>query len=232
MAKSKTKRPGALLTLQALAIWLVYRLLVLTWRIRVVEDPSVAEARRDGRPCVFAHWHGDELVVAHLAGRYRIATMTSTSADGQIMDSVIRRLGGVTARGSSSRGGMGALKGLVRLCREGRNASVAVDGPRGPLHQVKPGVLQIARLAGGVIVPVGQAASKRHVFENSWNQAKLPWPFARVLIYFGPAQSPSAEAVKQDAAALATQLGERIHDAGRSAEDRLAECEPRYRKRR
>lgn len=221
VAKSRKRKSSLLLTLEAVSIWLVYRLLVLTWRIRIIEDPSVTEARREGRPCIFAHWHGDELAVAHLAGRYRIATMTSTSTDGQIMDGVIRRLGGVTARGSSSRGGKAALKGLVRLCREGRNASVAVDGPRGPLHEVKPGVFQIARLTDGVVVPVGQAASKRHVFENSWNKAKLPWPFARVVIYFGPAQAPSAEAIKQEGDVLAARLGEQIHDAGRSAEASL-----------
>ncbi|WP_423246900.1 DUF374 domain-containing protein [Spectribacter hydrogenoxidans] len=69
--------------------------------------------------------------------------------------------------GSSSRGGARGLKGLIRLCRGGHNVSIAVDGPRGPRHQVKPGVFPIARLSGGVIVPVGIACSHRHVFKNS-----------------------------------------------------------------
>lgn len=200
------------------AIWLFYRLLVLTWRIRIVEHDSVSRARREGQSCVFAHWHGDELVFAQLAGAYRIATMTSTSADGELMDFVIRRLGGTAVRGSSTRGAKAALKGLVRLCRQGWNASVAVDGPRGPLHKVKPGVFQTARLTDAVIVPVGQAASSRHVFENAWNKAELPWPFARVVVYFGATQSaPDSSAAMQEAT-IGDDLGERIHAASRYAE--------------
>lgn len=202
----------------SVSIWLLYRLLALTWRKRAIEDPSVSEARRAGRNCIFAHWHGDELAIAHLAGRYRIATMTSRSADGRLMDFVIRRLGGVTARGSSSSGGMGALKGLVRLCRHGRNASVAVDGPRGPRHRVKPGVFQLARLTDGVIVPVGVAASRGHVFENSWNRAQLPWPFARVVVCFGPVQPAMTTRADCDEAAVSDRLADAIHAASRHAE--------------
>lgn len=217
MGKKTNKFARAQLLCQGIGIWLIYRLLVLTWRVRVVEHDTVTQARSGDHPCVFAHWHGDELVVAQLAGRYRIATMTSQSADGQLMDFVLRRLGGTSVSGSSSRGARAALKGLVRLCRQGWNASVAVDGPRGPLHKVKPGVFQIARLADAVIVPVGQAASNRYVFENAWNKAKLPWPFARVVVYFGPTQSSPASSADMQDATLGDDLGESIHAASRYA---------------
>src|SRR5690606_18737721 len=109
-------------------------------------------------------WHGDELAVLHLVKRYRLATMTSTSKDGAIIDYVIRKLGGDTSRGSSTRGAVTALKGLVRLGRSGRVLSLAVDGPKGPIYEPKPGVFELSKLCGAAIVPVGVAVTKAHVF--------------------------------------------------------------------
>lgn len=214
------------------AVWLLYWLWSATWRKTVVEHPTVAYARRDGRPLVFAHWHGDELAIVHLVGRYHIATMTSTSQDGRLMERVVRRLGGRTCSGSSTRGGMSALKGLVRLCRSGHNASMAVDGPRGPLHEVKPGVFQLARLAGGAIVPVGVASDSALVFHKSWNQARLPWPFTRVVTYFGPVEEPPVRHGAMSYTEPARQLATAIDSAGEHARKRcrLAGAGPgRYR---
>jgi lysophospholipid acyltransferase (LPLAT)-like uncharacterized protein len=167
--------------------WIVlmtYRLWSWTWRIKCIESPGMIAARRRGDTLIYAHWHGDELCIVPLVGPYKIATMTSTSKDGQLIDFVIRHLGGATSRGSSTRGGIGALKGLVRLLRGGYSASMAVDGPKGPIHQVKPGVFELSRLAQKRIVPFGAAASNAFVFHKSWNKARLPKPFARVTVWF------------------------------------------------
>lgn len=164
--------------------WVFYRLWTWTWRIQCVESDGLKAAKIAGEPLVFAHWHGDELCILPLITSYRIATMTSTSKDGQLIDFIIRRLGGATSRGSSTRGGVGALKGMVRLVREGYRGSMAVDGPKGPLHRVKPGIFELSRLAGAKIVPVGTSTNRAIVFQKSWNKAKLPKPFAKICVYF------------------------------------------------
>ena len=112
--------------------------------------------------------------------------MTSTSVDGQLIDYVIRKLGGATAKGSSTRGGSNALRGLVSagLMEEGYRASMAVDGPKGPIYQVKPGVFELSKLAGAWIAPLGVANSSQFVFQKSWNKARLPKPFRSVVVCF------------------------------------------------
>src|SRR5947199_10015401 len=105
-------------------VWFFYRAWTWTWRITVIEPPAFALAKKNGERIAFAHWHGDELHVVPLVTQYRIATMTSTSKDGQLIDFVIRRLGGATTRGSSTRGAVQALKGLVRLVPHGYRASL------------------------------------------------------------------------------------------------------------
>ena len=165
-------------------IWLVYRLWTGTWRIQLEESEGMRALLKSGHPIIFAHWHGDELSIIPTVPHYRIATMTSTSKDGELMDSVLRKLGAATSRGSSTRGGSSALKGLIRLVKLGHRASMAVDGPKGPLHQVKPGVFELSRLTNAQIIPLGAASSRAIVFEKSWNKAKLPKPFAKVIIHF------------------------------------------------
>src|SRR5690349_5707132 len=89
-------------------IYLFYRLWTLTWRVQMVEYPELTQMLKNNQPVVFSHWHRDEISIVHLVRPYRIATMTSTSKDGLLIDYVIRKFGGATAKGSSTRGGAGA----------------------------------------------------------------------------------------------------------------------------
>lgn len=198
--------------LPALA-WHFYGSWIATWRQSIYEHPLLIEALRNREPMIFAHWHGDELAVLSMVRRYGLATMTSLSRDGMLIDGIIKRFGGKTSRGSSSRDGASALRGLVRLCREGHPASVAVDGPRGPAHQVKPGVFELSRLAGARIFPSGVSTNRAIVFRKSWNRAYLPHLFSRVGIHIG---EPLALLTKNDDPKdplLAKRLQGMLHEA-------------------
>lgn len=203
-------------------VYWFYRAMYSTWRIQYSEHPAAARLIAERKPVLLAHWHGDELAIIHLVKKLKLATMTSTSKDGSLVDYVIQRLGGHTSRGSSTRGAVTALKGLVRLCREGHPTSMAVDGPKGPLHQVKPGVFELSRLCGAPIVPVGVFAQNAFVFKKSWNKAILPFPFSKVVIYFG---SPLNELTRDDdpkSPTLALQLASAINDASSYAGKTIA----------
>jgi lysophospholipid acyltransferase (LPLAT)-like uncharacterized protein len=86
-------------------------------------------------------------------------------------------------RGSSSKGGRQALREIKKLVHEGYRVGHIVDGPRGPLGVVKPGLLLIAQASGMPIVPVITSAEKKWVF-NSWDRFMVPKPFSRVIIRF------------------------------------------------
>ncbi|MBK8202345.1 MAG: lysophospholipid acyltransferase family protein [Bdellovibrionales bacterium] len=197
--------------------WIFYRLLSATWRVRVIEDPLFVSRKGAGLPTVLAHWHGDELAVLHLVSRLHLATMTSTSSDGQIIDYVIRRLGGVTSKGSSTRGGIVALKGLLRWGKSGRPVSMAVDGPKGPLHQVKSGVFEISRLLDAPIFPVGVFCTNVFVFKKSWNRAILPFPFSRIAIVFDKPLAPVSKQADPRSSELAERLSLSLDNAKQQA---------------
>ncbi|MEO0335432.1 MAG: lysophospholipid acyltransferase family protein [Pseudomonadota bacterium] len=197
-------------------LWL-YRLFFWSWRTRVEEPPELQKALKENAPIVFAHWHGHELILAQMVRRYKLATMTSMSKDGQLIDFVVIKLGGVTSKGSSSRGAVGALKGMVRLVRAGHPASMAVDGPRGPIYEVKPGVFELSRLAKAKVFPVGIAASNTWISKKSWNQAILPKPFSPVAITYGDSMGPITSNQDPKSADLSASLKQRISDACQQA---------------
>ncbi len=169
------------------AIWAFYRLLAATWRIREAQPPKLVEKRAPaGHPFIVAFWHGDELSILGLHRRYQVAGMVSTSRDGEMMARSLELLDIKCARGSSTRGGASALKGMCRLSREGRIPVIAVDGPRGPYHKAKPGIFTLSALLGAEIIPAGIACSRALVFRKTWNQAYLPYPFAKIQVVWGP----------------------------------------------
>lgn len=196
-------------------VWSFFKALSSTWKVSVDETPEMKEAFKNQTPMILAHWHGDEIALICLVSRYRLATITSTSKDGEMMNTVIRLLGGRTSRGSSTRGAVNALKGLIRILKtEKRNTSFAVDGPKGPIHQVKPGVFELSRLTGSSIFCVGVACDKKWVFHKAWNKAYLPKPFAKIYIqWLGPFGPVSKE---QDPRSL--ELAKQVQDALQNAQ--------------
>ncbi len=58
------------------------------------------------------------------------------------------------------------------------------DGPRGPREVLKPGVIVLARLSGAPIVPIAVGASREWRL-RSWDEFRIPRPFARCVVRFG-----------------------------------------------
>jgi lysophospholipid acyltransferase (LPLAT)-like uncharacterized protein len=203
-------------------LFLFYSVLKFTWRIRVVESASFQAALKDGRPMVFAHWHGDIPAILYLLKRYRAAAIISQSKDGDLVDFVARLLGGKTARGSSHRGGAAGLKGMLRLCRDGYRPSVAVDGPKGPRHKVKPGVLEISRVISGGLYPLTVACDRRWVFPKAWDKAFLPKPFAKIVVVWGDEVPAVARTEDSRDPQLAERLEVAMTNAGQQARKLVA----------
>ena len=205
--------------------WLVfftYKLLSMTWRTTVYESDQLKQDLKNKRPIIFAHWHGDELAIVQLIPRYKLSTMTSTSKDGQLIDFAIRKLGGKTSRGSSTRGAITALKGLIRLCKSGHPSSMAVDGPTGPIYKVKPGVFELSLLAKARIYPAGVTCNSRYTFHKSWNKVFLPKPFAKIIVYLDTPMNIVSKSQRQEFSKLSETLEKQLFDARRKSAKLIA----------
>jgi lysophospholipid acyltransferase (LPLAT)-like uncharacterized protein len=183
-------------------VYVLYRLIFLTVRVREVNRPlALVNAIKTGGPLVMAHWHGDEWFFLRLWGKRPITVLSSHSEQGTRMERVLRWLGFNVTRGSSSRGGAAGLRVLVEAGKRGQFVALAVDGPKGPRHVVKPGIIQLARLTQLNIVPLVGTSSRHLLLKKSWNQARLPLPFSRVTIAYGPPISVARDANENEAEA-------------------------------
>lgn len=157
--------------------WLV-RLWIATLRCRRV-GPAF-----EG-PAVVAFFHGDQLPLLRIRPAPPVVAPVSLSSDGQLQRRVLAGFGIESVRGSSSRGGSRAARGLLRALRAGAMVLVAVDGPRGPRGGVKPGVAFLARVAGVPVYPVGVGVASGRRLRRAWDRFLLPCPFTRTTIVVG-----------------------------------------------
>jgi lysophospholipid acyltransferase (LPLAT)-like uncharacterized protein len=125
--------------------------------------------------------------------RRRIVVMTSQSFDGEYIARFIQRLGYGAARGSSTRGGVGALVEMARLMRAGCPTAFTIDGPKGPKYVTKMGAVLLAKKTGQPILPLGITSAK-YWQAKSWDQFQVPWPFTHALVDFAPPIHVSADA--------------------------------------
>lgn len=162
---------------------LALRALVATLRVRR-EEAAVAPLWAAHAPVIYAVWHGRILLLPRLYGRRGSHVLASRSRDGELVARWMTRFGLVPVRGSSTRGGGEALRQLARALREGGEVVVVPDGPTGPREVLKSGVIALARLSGAPIVPTAVAASREWRL-RSWDEFRIPKPFARCVVRFG-----------------------------------------------
>jgi len=110
--------------------------------------------------------------------------MISQHRDGELIARAVRPLGIEAVRGSSTRGGRGALRKILQAYAEGASLAWTPDGPRGPRRVAKSGVIHTARATGALIVPVA-AAARWHGRLGSWDRMILPWPGSRLVFVVG-----------------------------------------------
>jgi lysophospholipid acyltransferase (LPLAT)-like uncharacterized protein len=163
---------------------LVLRFLAMT----IHKEVSFAERPQkfwdQGQPIIAAFWHQRLLMMPFLPRRGKVGILISQHRDGEFIARAVKLFGVDAVRGSTTRGGFSALRGMIRFFRTGANIAITPDGPQGPKHIVQIGVVELARQTGAPILPVTYSASRRKVFA-SWDNFILPLPFSRVAYIWG-----------------------------------------------
>lgn len=160
--------------------YLLVRVLSATLRVRHVHPEHA-----DTPQYILTFWHRQLLP---LLGRARwkrpITVMISRSKDGQLIADVLSLFGVQSARGSSSRGGSEAMRGLLREARDGKSIVFTPDGPRGPAGVLKDGVIFAAKATQLPILPVA-FAGKNVIVLRSWDRMIIPKPFSKGFVLYG-----------------------------------------------
>lgn len=190
-ASVQTARPRVrinVLSGGSLALAYLAGMIIRTWvaTLRITTAPESAKTLgRCERPVLFALWHDRLFMAGAIARQFRghrpLHALISTSKDGAWLTAFFATMGLCAVRGSSSKGGREAASQLIGLLRDGHDAGITPDGPRGPAHIAKPGALIVARRGGAEVVLLGFAYEKSWRL-RSWDKFQLPYPFSRVQV--------------------------------------------------
>jgi lysophospholipid acyltransferase (LPLAT)-like uncharacterized protein len=136
---------------------------------------------------VLCVWH-DVLLIPTIVppreNRRRSCCLVSKHQDGSYLADAMDFLGYSTVRGSTKRGGAGALKQLLDDTA-GKHIVITPDGPRGPRRRLKPGAIFVASQTGRPICPGAYACRSAWKIQGSWTDMVIPKPFTTVYVVTG-----------------------------------------------
>lgn len=174
---------------KTLLAYIFIRLLSLTYRFKYLNREVVDEVIKTSphKNYLFSLWHQNLIgaILSEMGNKH--AVIVSPSNDGELVAKTCEWLGHETARGSSSRGGGSALKRMIKLLRDGIPGAITVDGPRGPAKEPKPGIFELAYLSKTPIIPLSVIPNSYWSFEKSWDNFRVPRPFATFYVHYGKA---------------------------------------------
>jgi len=196
------------------------RLQCATWRVEIrglerLDDMLTAKKR-----ALLVFWHGKYLPLFALMRGRKVCVFSSDSFRGRVIDEICRRFG---YRCFLLRQDQRAS--VLDLMEEAlvpwNLAGLAVDGPLGPYHTVKPGAIKLAAALGFVVVPVTTASHRKRVIARRWDRMELPALFTRVVLVVGePLQIPSSLS-EADQSCWQDRLAESLAAADQRAERML-----------
>lgn len=180
------------------------------YRFYNLENKLEASAAHSKNAFVIASWHQNCFagILAH-AGQ-GIALLVSRSMDGEIVSRLARTIGLTTVRGSSKKGGQEALDVLIEKTREGQKSAFTVDGPKGPIFQIKRGVFSLSAETGAPILPMIAVGARYWTLNKSWDKFRIPKPFTKVSILYGKPIIVSPIEVEQSLENLKTKLSNEL----------------------
>lgn len=133
---------------------------------------------------LYCIWHDAILGVIFGGKPIDMAGLVSQHEDGSYVADVMKCVRLTPIRGSSRRGGAGALRQMIDAAAK-YHIAIATDGPRGPRHEVKEGIIYLAAQSRRSILPVGVSAKRAWRPRGKWTDMLLPKPFARMVIAIG-----------------------------------------------
>ncbi|HXP96478.1 MAG TPA: lysophospholipid acyltransferase family protein [Telmatospirillum sp.] len=228
MVKTLTRSEG----IRRLLCWLAaqyIRLVYVTGRWQVVGGAVPQAFWDEGRPFILAFWHGRILMMPYCWRRRQpIKMLISQHRDGQIIARTVSHFGIETIVGSSSKGGLAALRGMLQSLKGGTCVGITPDGPRGPRMRASDGIAQVAKLSGQPVIPCSFSTKRRRIL-GSWDRFAVALPFSKGIFVWGtPINVPNdANGLREARMAIEASLNAITEQADRAMGHRPVEPAPR-----
>lgn len=209
MDNKKFKRYGIIL-------YYLLKIISRTLKVKVIMSDKIN--LKDNYVCGF--WHnkliGASLTLTNFTEKRVV--LASASKDGELIAVPLEKLGFTIVRGSSGKDSIKSVLKLIKLIKLGYSAGTPLDGPKGPVYEVKPGMIYLAQKSGKAVVPIGISFSKKWVFKKTWDKFQLPKPFSKLVCIIG---DPIFIPEKDEKEEYINFIKEKLMELDRQAEEKL-----------
>jgi lysophospholipid acyltransferase (LPLAT)-like uncharacterized protein len=168
-------------------LYLSMILICKSLRLEIKGKKNFDELKNMKKNVIFATWHQATFLMFHLYRHRDTAIFVTSEVRGQVLGKCAEWMGyktlpiylerKITMARSTAR--------LVNYLKKGHDVVIAVDGPLGPLHEVRQGVYYLSRNAKAPIIPVGINAPWRITLAWRWDKYFIPLPFSKVTLSLG-----------------------------------------------
>lgn len=166
-----------------LFLYFVLKLVAKTLKIKIIDNSQIDIINKNH---IFAFWHNKLLGPTLCLGNIeKKAVLASPSKDGELISVPLEKLGFTMIRGSSDKNSVGSLISLIKFIKKGYSIGTPVDGPKGPIYEVKPGLIYLAQKSQNFIIPTGTAYEKKWIFKKTWDKFQFPKPFSKIVFLIG-----------------------------------------------
>jgi lysophospholipid acyltransferase (LPLAT)-like uncharacterized protein len=157
-----------------------------TCRVKIIGRPFHERYSMGEVKVVAATWHRGAIFLVWFFGKFHPMIMFSRSRDGELITKLAEAFGVIPIRGSSSRGGKEAWRGMLDFLSgpSPRKAATVPDGPRGPRCVAKKGMIVLAKEAGVPLMPIAFSAHPAFTLRKAWDRTIIPLPFSRITVIF------------------------------------------------
>lgn len=162
----------------------IFYLLAKSYKVEIKGRENEERLLKTHKSILYAFWHQRFFYLIYYFKNSNGRVLISYSKDGEMVAKAVEAFGMIPVRGSSSRGRIGSTREIMEVLEKGHVVGIATDGPRGPIYNVKPGIIQIAKSSGMPILPITVGTERKWSF-NSWDRFIVPKPFSRIYMKYG-----------------------------------------------
>jgi lysophospholipid acyltransferase (LPLAT)-like uncharacterized protein len=193
-----------------------------TARYQIEGLEHLERAHAAGRPLIVAAWHGMTMMLFGFLDTHQdfkqYLGIVPDDPRGAVLSAWMQRAGGdifaISMEATSMVAGR-RLLALIRQMKQGKHLCLNPDGPDGPTHEPKKGVVFIARKAGALIIPTGAYTATGYRIPR-WDQYTVPFPFSRIAVVLGEPLELTAEMDPEQARLL---VRDRLNEVEQAAEE-------------
>lgn len=208
-------------------VYALFRVLEKMIEIRNINYPEQEQN------VIFAMWHAKQCSLHGIPyeKRKNVNILISRSDDGEIIARVVQKWGFNTVRGSKDnkgdrrKGGIQATLQMIDRLKEGQNVAIMVDGPAGPYHEIKNGVIKVAKKTGAAIIPMTWYSPNKSLLKlPTWDNFEIPMGFTKFVNLYGEPIYISEDADVEEDIRVKQKLKEALLELDKKASEAFKEA--------